>query len=106
MSRIHLVREHGLGLAAARRIAQDWAHEVEAGYGLQCRSEPAGPEGEVVHFERRGVSGTLTVTPQRFELDASLGVLLGPWRARIEAEIAQRLDERLAQAGRGRPGAG
>jgi putative polyhydroxyalkanoate system protein len=99
MAQIHLVREHGLGLAAARRIAQDWAREVQAEYGLQCRSTRTA-EGEVVQFERRGVQGTLTVTPQRFELQATLGLLLGPLRGRIEAEISRRLQDRLAAARR------
>lgn len=105
MARIHLVREHALGLPAARKIARAWAREVEDEFALRCSVE-AGRAGDVVRFERSGVSGTLLVTPQRFELDATLGLLLGAFRGRIEAEITRRLDDQLAAAakGRARPG--
>ena len=95
MAQLHMVREHTLGLAAARKVAQAWAKEVEGEFGMRC-SVAAGKDGDVVHFERTGVSGTLQVTAQRFELDAKLGLVLGAFRGRIEAEITRHLDEMLA----------
>lgn len=97
MANLHMVREHSLGLAAARKIAQAWAREVEGEFDMRCTFE-AGDAGEVVHFERSGVRGTLQVTGKRFELDATLGLLLGAFRGRIEAEITRHLDEQLAAA--------
>ena len=98
MANLHMVREHTLGLAAARKIAQAWAQEVEDEFDMRCTFE-AGRDGEIVRFERTGVTGTLQVTAQRFELDAKLGLLLGAFRGRIEAEITRHLEEKLA-AGR------
>ncbi len=105
MADLHMEREHKLGLVTARRMAQAWAREVEKDLELRCRYE-AGADGDTVHFERSGVTGRLRVTPQRFELDARLGLLLGAFKGRIESEITRRLDALLSQApaGKGRHG--
>lgn len=100
MAQLHILREHTLGLARARKVAQAWAQEVEDEFELRCTVEP-GREGDVVRFERSGVSGTLSVSARRFELDAKLGLLLGAFRGRIEAEITRRLDDKLVAAARG-----
>jgi len=95
MAKLHMVREHGLGLAAARKAAQGWARQVEDKLDMRCTFE-TGQEGDRVRFERTGVTGTLRVTQERFELDATLGVLLGAFKGRIEAEITRQLDQMLA----------
>ena len=48
-----------------------------------------------VCFTRSGVSGTLHVTKDRFELNAKLGFLLGAFKSRIESEIVKNLDDLL-----------
>ncbi len=95
MAHIHMVREHPLGLAAARKAAQGWARQVEDKLDMTCTFE-TGQDGDRVRFERAGVTGTLLVTKERFELDARLGLLLGAFKGRIEAEITKYLDEMLA----------
>lgn len=95
MAKIHMVREHGLGLAAARKVASGWAAMVEDRLGMTCTSEPD-KEGERINFKRTGVTGTLQVTKERFELDAKLGLLVGAFKDRIETEITKYLDELLA----------
>ncbi len=104
MAALHIVREHGLGLAKARKIAARWADEVQRELGLSCRAE-AEPGAERIHFERSGVSGFLRVTAERFELEAELGWLLGAFKGRIETEVLRHLDEQLAAQGGG-PGKG
>lgn len=95
MATIHMVREHALGLAGAREAAHGWAQQVEDKLGMTCTRE-VGQEGESIRFTRTGVTGTLRVTPERFELDAQLGLLLGGFKARIETEITHYLDQLLA----------
>jgi len=94
---LHILREHTLGLAAARKIAFQWAEQVEGEFDMQCTIEE-GKTGDVVSFERKGVHGTLHVTKDRFELDAKLGFLLGAFKHRIEAEIVKNLDSLLSPA--------
>ena len=95
MADIHIEREHSLGLAQARKIAFQWAEQVEEKFDMSCTYE----EGEAcdeVQFTRSGVSGTLRVSAEKFELDARLGFLLGAFKERIESEIVKNLDELLA----------
>lgn len=95
MADLHIVREHQLGLAAARKIAYAWAEQVEAEYGMECTYEE-GKGGDTVAFTRSGVHGTLQVTKQQFCLEAKLGFLLGAFKQRIEDEIVKNLDTLLA----------
>lgn len=95
MADIHIVREHGLGLAGARRLARRWAEEAQQNLDMACTYEE-GQASDAVSFERPGASGRLTVTGERFELQAKLGLLLGVFKGRIESEIVKNLDELLA----------
>ena len=95
MAQLHILREHTLGLAAARKIAYAWAEQVEKEFDMQCTYEE-GKAADEVTFERSGVQGNLHVTPERFELNAKLGFLLGAFKGRIEAEIVKNLDDLLA----------
>ena len=95
MANLHILREHTLGLLAARKIAVTWAEQVEADFGMECSYEE-GKAADQVTFSRSGVNGTLHVTADRFELDAKLGFLLGAFKGKIEAEIVKNLDDLLA----------
>ncbi len=92
MADLHIVRKHALGLPAARKIAFDWAEQVENDLGMSCTYEE-GRTADKVCFSRSGVQGELQVTKDTFELDAKLGFLLGTFKGRIEAEITQMLDK-------------
>lgn len=95
MADLHILREHKLGLAAARKIAFTWAEQVEAEFGMECTYEE-GKTQDIVQFTRSGVNGSLLVTKEHFELDAKLGFLLGAFKDKIEAEIVKNLDTLLA----------
>ncbi len=95
MANLHIVREHALGLPAARKIALAWAQQVESDFGMECSYEE-GKAADQVAFSRSGVNGTLQVTADRFELDAKLGFLLGAFKGKIEAAIVSNLDDLLA----------
>lgn len=96
MARIQIHRPHRLGLQGARKLAWQWAEQAEADFDMAC-TYAEGSESDEVRFSRSGVSGTLTVGADHFELDAQLGFLLGAFKERIEAEIVKKLDALLAQ---------
>ncbi len=96
MADIHIHRDHSLGLAKARKIAWAWAEEVEAEFGMECTVIES-ETGDTVEFTRTGVSGTLVVAADHFELDARLGFLLGAFSKTIEAEITKNLDTLLSE---------
>jgi len=91
---LHIVRPHALGLKEARKIAFNWAEQVERDLGMDCTYEE-GRSADKVCFSRSGVQGQLQVTKDKFELDAKLGFLVGAFKGRIEAEITQMLNQLL-----------
>jgi putative polyhydroxyalkanoate system protein len=95
MPDISIHRAHRLGLARAREVAWHWAEDVEKKFDMEC-TVIEGETGDTVEFTRPGVKGQLTVAANRFELQATLGFLLGAFSKTIEAEIERNLDELLA----------
>jgi len=93
---LHIVRKHALGLAQARKIAFQWAEQVENDLGMNCTYEE-GRSADKLCFSRSGVQGELQVTKDHFELDAKLGFLIGAFKNRIEAEITQMLNQLLPE---------
>ncbi len=97
MADIHIHRAHCLGLAKARKMAWQWAELAEQKFAMEC-TVTEGEEGDVVEFTRSGISGQLAVKADSFDLTARLGLLVGAFRQRIEAEIEANLDGLLASA--------
>ncbi len=91
MADIQIERTHEMGLAQARKAAFKWAEQAEEKFDMACTYEEGTTE-DLVSFRRSGVNGTLTVTKDRFELQAKLGFLLGAFKDRIESEIVKNLD--------------
>jgi putative polyhydroxyalkanoate system protein len=96
MPDIKIRREHHLGLAKARKIAWQWAEEVEQKFDMAC-TVIEGDYSDTVEFTRSGVSGTLIVAADHFDLNARLGFLLGAFSKTIEGEILKNLDALLAK---------
>ena len=97
MSEINIRRGHSLGLAKARKVAWQWAEEVEQEFGMTC-SVLEGETSDTVQFTRSGVNGQLIVAGDHFDLQAKLGFLLGVFAKTIEAEILKNLDDLLAES--------
>ena len=96
MPDIHIHRDHHLGFKEARKVAFSWAEKAEEKFDMECTYEE-GKDEDLVSFTRSGVSGTLTVTKNSFELQAKLGFLLGAFKDRIEDEIVKNLDTLIAK---------
>jgi putative polyhydroxyalkanoate system protein len=96
MSHINIHRTHGLGLAKARKVAWQWAEDVEKKFDMEC-SVLEGETSDTVQFTRSGVDGQLIVAADHFDLQAKLGFLLGAFSKTIEAEILKNLDALLAR---------
>ena len=97
MPDIRIHREHALGLAKARKVAWKWAEDAEKKFDMEC-SVIEGEFSDTVEFTRSGVSGTLTVAADHFDLQAKLGFLLGAFSKTIEGEIVKNLDALLKEA--------
>lgn len=97
MPDIRIHREHTLGLPKARKIAWQWAEEVEKKFDMEC-TVIEGETSDTVEFTRSGVSGRLIVAADHFDLEAKLGFLLGAFSKTIENEIEKNLDTLLAKS--------
>ncbi len=95
MADINITRQHGMTLAEARKAAFKWAEQAEAKFDMECTYEE-GETSDVCSFTRSGVSGTLSVDKDTFELHAKLGFLLGAFKDKIEGEIVKNLDALIA----------
>lgn len=104
MPDIRIHREHQLGLAEARKVAWQWAEQVEAEFDMQC-TVLEGEYSDTVEFTRSGVNGTLVVAADHFDLHARLGFLLGAFARTIESEIEKNLDALLGRASARSPAA-
>ena len=95
MADINITRQHGMALAEARKAAFKWAEQAEAKFDMECTYEE-GKTSDLCSFTRSGVTGTLTVDKDTFELNAKLGFLLGAFKEKIESEIVKNLDALIA----------
>jgi putative polyhydroxyalkanoate system protein len=95
MPDIKIHRAHQLGLAKARKVALQWAEDVEKKFDMEC-TILEGETSDTVEFTRSGVNGTLVVAADHFDLNAKLGFLLGAFSRTIESEIERNLDTLLA----------
>ena len=100
MADIHIRRYHHLGLSGARKIAWQWAEQVEARFDMEC-TVIEGQTSDTVEFSRSGCNGRLIVAAGHFDLDAKLGFLLGAFSKTIEHEIEKNLDTLLSKSGNG-----
>jgi putative polyhydroxyalkanoate system protein len=90
-------RDHDLGLAKAKRLAQTLVRQLQSEFGGTYTWK-----GNELRFRRTGASGSVTVTKDSVQVRVELGFLLRPLRARIDREIREGLDAHLGHGeGRG-----
>jgi putative polyhydroxyalkanoate system protein len=87
MADIELARIHNLGLKAARAQAERMADQLGRKFDLK-----GDWEGNVLRFERPGVSGSLAITDKDLRLLVSLGFLLKAMKGSIEKAVMHELD--------------
>ena len=91
MADIDIRRAHNLGKAAARAAADRMADKLGRKFDLR-----GDWDGDVLRFERPGVTGSLTVGPKDLHLSVALGFLLKAMKGSIEQSIRHELDALFA----------
>jgi putative polyhydroxyalkanoate system protein len=97
MADIEVRRQHELGLAAARRAAEQMASDLARKFDVR-----GSWRGDTLRFERPGVSGFVTLTQTDLHLSISLGFLLKAMRASIEKLVLDEIDTLFAAHGKAR----
>ena len=91
MAHIDITRAHKLTPKKARAAADQAGKHLSEEFGLKYRWED-----EALHFERPGVNGHMALAKDSVRIVVRLGLLLLPFKGRIEQEIKRSLDELFA----------
>ncbi|MGC8121797.1 polyhydroxyalkanoic acid system family protein [Marinobacter sp. VGCF2001] len=88
MSVIDIHRAHSLdkehARAAAEALAKDLSRQFDVNYQW---------EGDLLKFKRSGVKGQLDLSEHDLHVHLELGLMLRPFKSRIEQEIHSQLDQ-------------
>ncbi len=95
MATISITRRHQLSHKQAKIVAEKLANDLQERFQLAWQWE-----GDHVHFERPGVSGSMHVGKNAISLEAKLGFLLSALKPAIEREIHAQLDTLTATKGK------
>ena len=90
MSLIHLRKKHALGRAEARKTAERLAESLAAEYNAKCQWH-----NNDLKLTAKGVSGLLHVGQDMGDLKVDLGMMLRPFKGKIENHIKAQLDDIL-----------
>ena len=93
MNPIVVRHEHRLDDATARRMAETIAGRMRREFGGTFDWD-----GDTLRFRRTGASGHVDLGVSEITVHVDLGLLLRPFRSRIEREIHAYLDEHLGTA--------
>lgn len=91
MANIDICHKHGSTMAKARTAVDKTAKSIGQRFAIGSHWE-----GNVLHFERTGISGTIQVDRDQVHVQAQLGFLLGAMKPMIEKEIRDQLDKNFA----------
>ncbi|MCP1652051.1 polyhydroxyalkanoic acid system family protein [Pseudomonas sp. GD04087] len=91
MSRIHVERNHSLGLEAARAKAEKLADKLSREHGVSSEWQ-----GDTLLFKRSGVDGRIEVGADKVAVDVKLGLMLSAMGGLLKGEIERALDKALA----------
>jgi len=91
MSTIQISAIHRMDHAEAQQAADDLARDLAEKFGIDY-----GWDGDVIHFERPGVNGSIKVGESEIRITAQLGLLLIMLKGRIEDEIREYLQNHFA----------
>ena len=96
MADIDIRRTHALGADGARAAAERMAAQLASRFDLK-----GAWRGNVMHFERPGVTGSLAVGEHDVHLSVALGFLLKAMKGSIQSAVEREMD--VLFAGHGKP---
>ncbi len=86
MADINIVQAHSLTPKKAREAAQKVANTIAEEYAMECAWD-----GDVLHFERSGVQGSLTLEKKQAQMQIKLGFMFSAFSTKIESKIAENM---------------
>ncbi len=91
MADISITHKHKLSHKKAKAAAQKVVDQLAEEYGIEAEWE-----GDVLHFKRSGVSGTLALSANTAQMDITLGFLFMAFSSTIEEKVQQNMKKVFA----------
>jgi len=91
MADINIVQDHHLTPKKAREAAEKVAEKLAEEFELACEWD-----GDVLRFERSGVSGSLTLHKHQAHMQIKLGFLFSAFSSTIESKVAEKMKKVFA----------
>ena len=88
MSVIDIHRAHSLDKEHAREAAETLAKDLSKQFDVNYQWE-----GDLLKLKRSGVKGQLDISENDLHIRLELGLMLRPFKSRIEQEIHSQLDQ-------------
>ncbi|GGC62617.1 polyhydroxyalkanoic acid system family protein [Marinobacter halophilus] len=88
MSVIDIHRAHSMDKVHAREAAETLAKDLSEQFDVNYQWE-----GDLLKFKRSGVKGQLDIAENDLHIRLELGLMLRPFKSRIEQEIQSQLDQ-------------
>lgn len=88
MSVIDIHRAHSLDKEHAREAAETLAKDLSKQFDVNYQWED-----DLLKFKRSGVKGQLDISENDLHIRLELGLMLRPFKSRIEQEIHSQLDQ-------------
>ena len=88
MSVIDIHRAHSLDKEHAREAAETLAKDLSKQFDVNYQWE-----GDLLKFKRSGVKGQLDISENDLHIRLELGLMLRPFKSRIEQEIHSQPDQ-------------
>ena len=90
MSLIHIRKKHALGHAQARKTADQLAKSLASEYNAKCQWH-----NDDLKFTSKGVQGLMHVGRDVVDIKVDLGMMLRPFKGKIESSIKAPLADIL-----------
>ena len=87
MATIHVRKKHKLGHAQARKTAEKLAKKLAAEYNAKYAWK-----GDDLEFKSTGVNGQLHIKDDEVAIDVNLGMMMRPFKSKIEQGLRAELD--------------
>ena len=91
MADINIGQDHHLTHKKAREAAEQVAEKLAEEFDLNCEWD-----GDVLRFERSGVSGSLTLHKHKAQMHIKLGFLFSAFSSTIEHKVAEKMKKVFA----------
>ena len=92
MSLIHIRKKHTLGQDKARKTADELAKTLVSEYNAKCKWHK-----DDLKFTSKGVTGKMHVGKDIVDIQVDLGMMLRPFKGKIETSIKSQLEDILGK---------